>query len=185
MIFMSCDFVGYKRELNNKLYVKRFYKIPSILFPKDTLVTYLLYQREQLEDMTSTEKDEYIRSEMVEAGLDVSDEKLVSEIKSNVEKYIQQYKTREIDSSTGISRVSGIGMASRLDSNSSGKEIDMSFLNDFIRGGGNKTNSSEKILESVVDRATDGDMASTSSSDELGSLIVSYHYQTHTLLLIN
>lgn len=155
--------IGYKREVNNKLYVKRFYKIPSLLFPEETLLTYLLHLdrgaiTRQWQDMEETDKDEYLVVHLAEAGLinetysdgdssSLSPEakKVLEGFKASLSKYIQQHVEREkveIDSVTGITRLSGnsgttgwdMSMSASSTSEGYTRGIDMSFLDDLILG---------------------------------------------------
>ena len=59
--------VGYKRD-NNKLYVKRFYRIPLLLFPRETFTTALLMDRERAKAAAEDEKS--LLQEVMSAGLD-------------------------------------------------------------------------------------------------------------------
>jgi hypothetical protein len=60
--------VGYKREGNKGLYVRRYYRIPMLLFPKETFTTSLLMDKDRAKAVAEDEKS--LLQEVMSAGLD-------------------------------------------------------------------------------------------------------------------
>ena len=95
--------VGYKRD-NNKLFVKRFYRIPLLLFPRETFTTALLMDRERAKAAVEDEKS--LLQEVMSAGLD---EASVPELQQQLRDLLAGDAAGMISSDYGVRGGSGGG----------------------------------------------------------------------------
>lgn len=79
--------IGYK-AVDGKLFIRRFYRLPSILFPEETLTTTLLRSKEKLSH--ALESETFLRSEMNNAGLR---EATVSDLRDKLQDYMTRSQT--------------------------------------------------------------------------------------------
>ena len=89
--------VGYKNE-DDMLYVRRFYMLPSLLFPAEFLAGYLASSNEKVKSLL--EEDNTLLNELSMAGMD---ERSLPEVRKELERYLQNTFPSRDDSSTDIS----------------------------------------------------------------------------------
>ena len=78
--------IGYK-TITSKLYIKRFYKLPVLLFPTETFTTSMLTNQERLRSLLNEENG--LLQEMQNAGLD---EAALPELQRQLNQYLTNYK---------------------------------------------------------------------------------------------
>ena len=78
--------VGYKM-VTSKLYIKRFYKLPVLLFPTETFTTSMLTNQERLRSLLTEENG--LLHEMTSAGID---EASLPELQKQLNQYLTNYK---------------------------------------------------------------------------------------------
>lgn len=111
--------IGYKRE-QGKTYVRRFYRIPMLLFPEETFISQLQLQsdEERLRTILSSDSSALL-SEMATAGLDESS---LPEVRRQLQKYLKHSSigmpNYGLNDATygGPSSVNGSGSGLNLDS---------------------------------------------------------------------
>lgn len=148
--------IGYKR-MDGKVFVKRFYKIPQLLFPKEIFTASIISNEDRFRAIMGEEQE--LLKEMSLAGID---EASAPELK----KQLQEYLT---DSKLGMPNYSA------------GDEIDMSALDDILSdvfndssSAANKKKKASDLTEDNLKKAgaagaASGDIESGSDSSSLSS----------------
>lgn len=137
--------IGYKSQ-NDKLFVKRFYKLPVLMFPKETFTTEMLTNQERLKTLLREENG--LLREITSAGLD---EASLPELQKQLNEYVNGNDGNYINSYQGNS-----------------SEIDMSSLDALLRDD-DDDNDVVKSKKSVKSSGKTSTIATISTGSGRGS----------------
>mmetsp|Transcript_493 Transcript_493/g.660 ORF Transcript_493/g.660 Transcript_493/m.660 type:complete len:646 (+) Transcript_493:105-2042(+) len=149
-----------------KVFVKRFYRLPGLLFPKETFMAAMMADRTKLRELTENEdSDAALLNEMMNAGVD---EASLDELKAQLQEYVAKAGIGMPDYA-GLTGHSGVGgdNAADLGLGSAGS-FDMSTLDSILKDAFDDDNDNDEITNASK-KALSGkeaeDEAAISSSD--------------------
>ncbi|KAJ1409660.1 hypothetical protein B484DRAFT_403134 [Ochromonadaceae sp. CCMP2298] len=150
--------VGYKAQ-ESKVYVRRFYRIPALLFPKETFTATLMADRAKLEALTEDDDDDAaLLREMQQAGVD---EASMPELKAQLQEYVKRLNISMPKYRTGGS-----------------DSLDMSALDSILKDAFDEEDE-PKREEDSDSSSSDSDSDSDSESDEEALAQGEDGYYTH------